>query len=85
MDWVRTFIYHISIYFTGNKELLKCNDVWGNFINHYGRRGCVVHYDEFPPPESVVHKKKRRHLDIQTVNNEPNENSDEVFTNDPEK
>ncbi|CAC5384457.1 unnamed protein product [Mytilus coruscus] len=33
----------------GNKQLLKCNKVWGNFINHYSIRGCVVDKEKFPP------------------------------------
>ncbi|CAG2250013.1 unnamed protein product [Mytilus edulis] len=43
----------------GNKELLMCSKVWGSFINHYGRRGCVVDKEEFPP-KRILKKKKRK-------------------------
>lgn len=30
--------------------------MWGNFINHYGKRGCVIDKEQFPPP--TAHKKQ---------------------------
>ena len=52
----------------GNQKLLKCNEVWANFLNHYGRRGCVVDCDKYPPQsnrviEKKVKKKSRRVLE----------------------
>ncbi|XP_052090430.1 helicase with zinc finger domain 2-like [Mytilus californianus] len=47
----------------GHKELLTCNEVWGSFINHYGRRGCVVDREEFPPkpvPKRIKKKSKNK-------------------------
>ncbi|XP_052090433.1 helicase with zinc finger domain 2-like [Mytilus californianus] len=43
----------------GNKELLMCSKVWGRFITHYGRRGCVVDKEKFPPKRSSKKKKRK--------------------------
>ncbi|CAC5384462.1 Helicase with zinc finger domain 2 [Mytilus coruscus] len=44
----------------GNQKLLKCNDVWANFLNHYGQKGCVVDCDNFPPPPQRIQERKQR-------------------------
>ncbi|XP_052090428.1 helicase with zinc finger domain 2-like [Mytilus californianus] len=44
----------------GNQKLLKCNDVWANFLNHYGQKGCVVDCDKFPPPPQRIQERKQR-------------------------
>ncbi|CAG2233752.1 unnamed protein product [Mytilus edulis] len=44
----------------GNQKLLKCNDVWANFLNHYGQKGCVVDCEKFPPPPQRIQERKQR-------------------------
>ncbi|CAG2250000.1 unnamed protein product [Mytilus edulis] len=62
----------------GHKELLSCNEVWRNFINHYGRRGCVVDKEEFPPqPVPKRTKKKSKNREKQTFE-EQSENLQQV-------
>jgi len=53
----------------GNQKLLKCNEVWANFLDHYGRRGCVVDCEKYPPQSKrviakKVKKKSRRVLEM---------------------
>ena len=44
----------------GNQKLLKCNEVWANFLDHYGRRGCVVDCEKYPPLSQRVKAKKEK-------------------------
>ncbi|VDI54193.1 Hypothetical predicted protein [Mytilus galloprovincialis] len=44
----------------GNQKLLKCNDVWTNFLNHYGQKGCVVDCDKFPPTPQRIRERKQK-------------------------
>jgi hypothetical protein len=59
---VKSVIF-LFLIFVGNRKLLKCNEVWANFIEHYGRRGCVVDCEKYPPqPQERKKKKKSRHV-----------------------
>lgn len=42
---------------SGNKKLMKCDKVWKELLEHYGRQGCVV---DAECVKSRRHKKKRK-------------------------
>ena len=80
--------YFLFLIFVGNRKLLKCNDVWANFIDHYGRRGCVVDCEKYPPqPQERKKKKKSRHVQEMdefyrnTENDQTAQNKDEFNRN----
>ena len=41
---------------TGNKNLLRCDKVWGKLLKHYEERGCIKSPQEFPPEKSRQEK-----------------------------
>jgi hypothetical protein len=78
----------LFLIFVGNRKLLKCNDVWANFIEHYGRRGCVVDCEKYPPqPQERKKKKKSRRVQEMdefyrnTENDQTAQNKDEFNRN----
>ena len=73
--------------FLGNQKLLKCNEVWANFLDHYGRRGCVVDCDKYPPQsQRVIEKKiKKKSRRVQEMDEEFYRDTDQDRNLDPDE
>lgn len=50
-------LYIMFFFVLGNKNLMKCDKVWKELLEHYGRQGCVV---DAECVKSRRHKKKHK-------------------------
>ncbi|KAL3868499.1 hypothetical protein ACJMK2_041300 [Sinanodonta woodiana] len=47
-----------GIIIIGNMNLLRCDSVWDELIQHYERHGCIRDAETFPPREQRMHRRR---------------------------